>query len=591
MNVLRQLHHSGRHILHIMCLVPVVMFSQQHSRITDVRFHGLTSIPATEARQILLSGLRTSSIPDSLRSGFDPLLIRYQQLGFYSARIDSIEIVGGAERSDNTLDVWVNEGSRAMVDSIVFHSMRLFSVYEVLPFFETQRGSVLIDKNLEKDIHSLITQYSNHGYPFVSVTVGSIVSRPCPGSEDDCLTLSLDIVEGPRVTIDRVDISGNNLTRPDVILRESRISIGDIYRLDDVEKARLRLLRLGFFSSVDDPDIVMSESGSGLKLRVTETAMNTFDGVIGYLPPVQGNDHGTFTGMVNVLLKNMFGTGRRLGARWQHDNVSTQELQFQYLEPWIAGLPVNVGLGFFQRQQDTTYVQRTYDARTEVTAFDNLTLSALFSFDQVIPSATMSGFFVTGSTSVSTGIEIRYDMRDDPAAPTRGYLYRSDVRVGRKTVASQSAGVEERSSLQRYTLDVEWYLSTFSRQVLASSIHARELRSGAIREPDMFRFGGARTLRGYRENQFLGSRIVWGSLEYRLSVGRRSFGYLFTDLGYYLYPGDPELQLPENQASKTGYGLGFQLETGLGILRVSYALGAGDTFTTGKIHFGIINDF
>ncbi len=591
MNLRRRLFRSVRDTLFVVCLVPVVIFSQQQPRVTDVRYHGLTAIPSTEARQIILSSLRISSIPDSLRSSFDPLLHRYQQLGYYYTRIDSIEIIGETDRAGNTIEVWVNEGSPAIIDSIVFRSMRLFSVYEVLPLFETQRGSILVDKILEKDIHTLITQYSNQGYPFASVTVGSISSRRCRDAENDCLTLSLDIVEGPRVTIDRVDISGNMLTRPDVILRESRIAIGEDYRSGEMEKVRQRLLRLGFFNSVDEPEIIMTEHGGGLRLQVTETAMNTFDGVIGYLPPSPGKDDGMFTGMVNVLLKNMFGTGRRLGARWQHENTSTQELQFQYLEPWIAGLPMNVGLGFFQRQQDTTYVQRTYDVRTEVTAFDNLMLSALFSFDQVIPSATMSGSSIPGSNSVSTGVEIRYDTRDDPVAPTHGYLYRSDIRVGRKTVTSQNAGVEERSPLQRYTLDVEWYLSTFSRQVLASSIHARELRSGTIHEPDLFRFGGARTLRGYRENQFLGSRIVWGSLEYRLSVGRRSFAYLFTDLGYYLYPGDPELQLPETQASKTGYGLGFQFETGLGIVRVSYALGEGDTFTTGKIHFGIINDF
>jgi len=40
-----------------------------------------------------------------------------------------------------------------------------------------------------------------------------------------------------------------------------------------------------------------------------------------------------------------------------------------------------------------------------------------------------------------------------------------------------------------------------------------------------------------------------------------------------------------------GFGLGLNLETGLGVLRVSYALGKGDTFSDGKIHFGILNEF
>jgi hypothetical protein len=36
-----------------------------------------------------------------------------------------------------------------------------------------------------------------------------------------------------------------------------------------------------------------------------------------------------------------------------------------------------------------------------------------------------------------------------------------------------------------------------------------------------------------------------------------------------------------------GFGLGLNLETALGVLRVSYALGEGDTFSDGKIHFGV----
>ena len=587
----RLLFRSLRDTLFVVCLAPATIVSQPDSSITDIRFHGLTAVPYNDARQLVLPALRILTIRDSLRTSFNPILERYQQLGFYSARIDSITIDNVIDDSGNTIEAWVNEGVPAVVDSIVFRSMLFFSVYEVLPSFETQPQSALTDKILEKDINSLITLYSENGFPFASVTVAGISSRRYPDSEKDGLTVILDVVEGPRVTIDRVEIAGNSLTRPEVILRESRITIGDLYRLSEMKTVRQRLLRLGYFSAVDEPEIIMTEKGGGVRLRVTETTMNTFDGVIGYLPPSQGEGSGTFTGLVNVLLKNMFGTGRRLGARWQHESTSTQELQVQYSEPWIAGFPLNLGLGFFQRQQDTTYVQRMYDIRTEVTAFDNLTLSALLSFDEVIPSATLTGSFIPGSTSTSAGLEIRYDMRDDPVAPTQGYLYRSDVRVGRKTVTLPASGTEDRTTVQRYTLDLEWYLSTFSRQVIATSIHARELRSGTIDEPDMFRFGGARTLRGYRENQFLGSRIVWGSLEYRLSVGRRSFAYIFTDLGYYLYPGDPELSIPETQASKTGYGIGFQLETGLGIVRVSYALGGGDTFTTGKIHFGIINDF
>ena len=108
---------------------------------------------------------------------------------------------------------------------------------------------------------------------------------------------------------------------------------------------------------------------------------------------------------------------------------------------------------------------------------------------------------------------------------------------------------------------------------------------------ELYRFGGATTLRGYREDQFTGNRLLWTNLEYRYLLGRRSYAFLFTDIGYYLRDELLALGLVEATAVKIGYGLGITFETALGLLGVSYALGEGDTFNKGKIHFGLIGEF
>jgi len=107
----------------------------------------------------------------------------------------------------------------------------------------------------------------------------------------------------------------------------------------------------------------------------------------------------------------------------------------------------------------------------------------------------------------------------------------------------------------------------------------------------MFRFGGAKTLRGYRENQFLGSRVAWTNAEYRFLLGRRSFLFGFLDTGYYNRPAQPEQNLPGEDGVKYGYGFGLRTDTPLGNIGVSFALGQGDSFSQGKIHIGLINDF
>jgi len=80
-------------------------------------------------------------------------------------------------------------------------------------------------------------------------------------------------------------------------------------------------------------------------------------------------------------------------------------------------------------------------------------------------------------------------------------------------------------------------------------------------------------------------------LEYRFLLTNRTYFFVFLDNGYFLRKEDKNRNIPKIDGYKTGYGLGINLETSLGILGVSFALGQGDSFSDGKIHFGIVNNF
>ena len=63
------------------------------------------------------------------------------------------------------------------------------------------------------------------------------------------------------------------------------------------------------------------------------------------------------------------------------------------------------------------------------------------------------------------------------------------------------------------------------------------------------------------------------------------------DTGYFFRPEDLVHNIPKTEGFRIGYGLGINLETNLGVISVSFALGQGDTFSNGKINFGIVNQF
>ena len=140
-------------------------------------------------------------------------------------------------------------------------------------------------------------------------------------------------------------------------------------------------------------------------------------------------------------------------------------------------------------------------------------------------------------------------------------------------------------------MDLSIYHEFLPRQILAIGIHGEQVTGTELDQTDMYRIGGTNTIRGYLENQFLASKAAWTNVEYRFATGRESFLFAFVDAGYIYQQSDPLADTPATSFTLYGYGIGTQVETGLGILKASFAIGKGDSFTQGKIHFGLVNRF
>ncbi len=257
---------------------------------------------------------------------------------------------------------------------------------------------------------------------------------------------------------------------------------------------------------------------------------------------------------------------------------------------------MNVGGGFLQRQQDSSYVQRTIDGAADLMLSEELSVGAPRPLGGCDPfrrfiACEQHPTECDDSQSARTFCTTREMICTAPRPePGTGSNTATEDKRSLKRLHPPVLNSGE-SPLQRLVVDLDFFVPAFARQVIAFGLHGYEVRGDEMQESDMFRFGGARTLRGYRENQFLGSRVAWTNAEYRFLLGRRSFLFGFLDSGYYFRPADPEQDIPAADGFKYGYGIGLRTDTPLGNISVSFALGQGDSFSQGKIHIGLINDF
>jgi outer membrane protein assembly factor BamA len=565
-----------------------MLLAQPVARILSVNFSGNQELSERQLR--LWLGWKKGDVWDQqlLAERIAGLLTECRRDGYYFSRVDSTQEDWTRDSSRVRLEVFFHEGGRPRVASLQVTGDTLPGVNPEDVFHTTVGGTFRRDV-FYNDMDALLDWYGNRGYPFCKVEPEQV--EVDSGNPPE-LHLSLKVDQGPLVKIGFLSVAGNVRTRRNVALRETRINAGEIYRQHAVDRSVRRLRRLGFFSTVDNPIIVKDKKDRwGLHYQVVEMPTYRFNGVIGYLPGA-GNREGYFSGLVDIILADLMGTGRLFEAHWNRQGPGVQELAVRYEEPWLLGFPLNMGLGFQQRVEDTLYVRRSWDVGLTWPITDIVSVWGSISREEVLPDS--SGVLFLGlerSNSWTGELGVTVDTRDEPLNPTSGYYYKSSGSFGVRHVQGNGGdSFDER----RVSLDVEGVWEPLRFWVLDLQAHGREYISPqqVVPLPFLYRLGGATSLRGYREEQFLGQRIAWTNTEWRRVLGRLSRAYVFLDTGYYfrnvetasgaVKPVDDFL---------VGWGIGMRVETGIGVIGFDYGLGEGDRITNGKVHFRLTNQF
>jgi len=583
-------------ITHSLVFILFLFSSSFSQSIKNIIVEGNSAFTETQILQWAQVNNSLYIYPGIIDSIKNRLAINFSNRGYLNSNFEGIQIEPLSDTAFVTLTINFTEGEVTYVNNI-FIEREDSSLIDFDSYFDFMKEQIFNKYSLEESINEALTFAENNSYPFIKIIIEGIFFYDDSSSGEHLADIHLLINNGKKSSIDKIEVKGNTSTKDYVITRELRIEQGEEYSHSMVEELPNRLNRLRFFEPVATPQFLINEKKEGVILiEVKEKQTNNFDGIIGYIPAAKEGEKGYVTGLVNVSLRNLFGTGRAAAFHWQQFNRFSQDVEIKYLEPWLLGYPFNINGALYQRKQDTTYVQRKLEGSLEYLATEDISAAVLIGTESITPSQNANNYTrIFNSSILTTGVNLKIDTRDDPYAPKGGVLFINSYSLSRKKLIGPlefiTPGLETNINLQRFTFSFWGFYELFANQVIAIGLTGKELRGTFFEESDLFRLGGNNSLRGYREEQFLGSRVAWSNLEYRFLLSRRSFAFAFFDTGYYLRNEDAERSILKSEGFNTGYGIGLSIETGLGVLAVSFALAKGDSFSDGKIHFGIINEF
>ncbi|MGD9535781.1 MAG: outer membrane protein assembly factor BamA [Alphaproteobacteria bacterium] len=519
--------------------------------------------------------------PDRLT--FDRELLRrfYLKEGYADFRVLSAVAELTKDREGFLVTFTVEEGPRYNFGAIDVESqLKGVDVETLKPLLTTFTGDTYNADEVEDSIQALTDAVGNYGYAFVDI-------EPAVERDREKLTIDVtyEIAEGPRVYVDRIDITGNVRTLDKVIRREFRLVEGDAFNAAKIRRSRDRIRGLGFFDTVEvraDPGDEPDRSVVTVQVQEKSTGELSFGAGFSSLDGPLAD--------IGITERNLMGRGQDLRLGFLISG-RRQEIDLSFTEPYFLDRNISAGFDVFRRttdfQDESSYDEENtgFGLRMGYSIAENLTHNVGYrlSFDDIsnIPSTASRFIQAQAGSSVKSviGQSFLYDRRDNRIDPTEGYYLGT---------GQDFAGVGGDVNFIQLTGRAGYYYPVF--EDLVASVTGRVgwmmgLFGDDVRVNDRFFLGGA-SLRGFETSgvgprdlltdDALGGNFFY-STTFELSMPLRIIedvdlrGRVFTDVGSLFTVDDEGPEVADVKNPRAAAGIGFSYVSPFGPIRVDFA--------------------
>ena len=353
------------------------------------------------------------------------------------------------------------------------------------------KGDKFNSSQIKETLDNIKTVSVSNGFPFLIGKVDQV--RDFKKRE---IGLVFKVIEGPKLFVEQIEISGNTHTRDNVIRREFKVEEGDAFDPSMLKRSEEKLQSLGYFESVK----VNVRQGSSpqnaiVDIDVKEAPTGSLSLGLGYSTDTdvsaqfsfsESNFRGAGQGIRFSVSGSKDSSSVGLGFKERgflgRDVLLSMDIDYTNSKPRTTGYTANLlalkpSVGF--NISSNTRVNLTYK-------FENIDVTAVGSSEVLKQD-------IGQSTRSLIDFSLRHDKRDSIIKPTKGYI----INFG-----SEIAGLGGDDQFLKSKASGKIYQGVFDNSIIFST----ELEGGILsmgkgysKVVDRFLLGG-RSFRGFKYN-------------------------------------------------------------------------------------------
>jgi len=557
--------------------------------VQNIRFVGNRAFSDSDLKRIIRTRetrwyrfLSTDDTYDPDRVTFDRELLRryYLKNGYADFQVLSAQAELTQDRRQFFMTFTVEEGRRYKFGKVTMKTtLHDFNTKDVKDALKIPTGEWYDATAVDDTVAALTEAAGNLGYAFVNVRPKVNRNR-----ETGIIDISFDLEEGPRVFVERINITGNVRTLDRVVRREFRLVEGDAFNTAKVRRSITKIKDLAFFSKVDVQQVEGSAPDKAvINVHVQEKSTGSLS---------VGGGYSTNAGALvefSIKERNLLGKGQDLSLSTRLAQRQSQ-INLSFTEPYFLNREVAAGFDLFHTSKNQQTASSFDSKETGLSLRMGYPISNNLrqSWVYTVKSTTVSNVAADASASIksqaggsflsSLSQTLTYDRRNSTQNPTEGYVLRlsnvlsglgGDTHFLRNTV----------SGANYYTISDGWVLGTKGRAGIITGIGEN------VRLLDRFFLGG-NSLRGFANSgvgprdritqDALGGEVVYNAgAEVSVPLGLPQelglSGKMFTDIGGLTQVNPADVNIIDTASLRASAGVGLTWGSPVGPISLDFA--------------------
>ena len=371
--------------------------------------------------------------------------------------------------------------------------------------------------NLEKTLKEYLEKLEITGRSFSKVKLNNIIVKK------NILYADLNLIESEKRTVNEIIVKGYDQFPKKYLKNYFKIEKNSVFNKSKLKQISNYSKNLDFIKESKAPEVLFTNDSTFIYLYFEKKSNSSVDAFINFTSNESGDLQ--LIGNIDLKLQNALNNGETFRLFWNSIGNERQEFRISSSIPYIFNSKISPDIAFSIYRQDSSFTNTKFESNFNYNLNSKLKLGLSFNSESS-ENLQENNSNVSSYKNIFFGLNLNYSLLNQDIFKNYKFLLHVNPEFGnRKTDYSRSNQFKINSTIS--------YLWEFNqRNYLYTRNQTGFLNSDDYLNNELYRIGGANSVRGFNEQSIFTKSFSYFNIEYRFLTSSKSYLYSITDFGF-----------------------------------------------------------